>query len=417
LAVAGAVLGSLALHGAVLLALRWIGTLPDVGFELELPSQVELGVMDGASLPAAALPPPSDVAPPPPGPPTPAVTPSEPGPTPKPPTPPKPKPKKKPKPVESADAGTTQTQDAGATGSDKPATPLLAAYAPKGAQLALRVDLDRVRDSPLADDTRSLLQAIPDFQMILDGSGVDPLADLSRLFLASPNLQRESLVMAGKYVGDEDVPRRAADKLAASRGKTVKWRKQGGIAVAPWENVDTTPRVLALLAPSLFAITRSEDLPRILGVARALAARAAKEKREHATPEEIDPAQALLAMGDNEVVAFSVENAKSFARGKTEHVPDRVEISIRLLDQQIEVHTLGVFADSAEAGSALDFWTETQRRYARHPLVALVGMAVPLRETTLATNGERLEAVTHFSLEDAKRILQFVRDAISRPRQ
>ena len=137
--------------------------------------------------------------------------------------------------------------------------------------------MGRVRESELAPEVRSLFGAIVDFRHDLEGSGLDPLNDLERLYIATPDLRRENLVIAGQYVGDSQLPERAVESLAAARGQTASFRREGSIRVAPWHNLDETPRVLALIAPQQFAITRSEDLPRVLQVARALSARRARE--------------------------------------------------------------------------------------------------------------------------------------------
>jgi hypothetical protein len=406
---------SLLAHGVVYTALRWAGTLPDVGIEITFPAELEFGVAEGAALPSGALgvDAPTDAPSAPTAAPEPSSKPDEvsaPEPLPK----PKPKPKK-PKP-KAADAGVDDTlthpTDGGTpSGAEGSRDPQLAAYAPPGAQLALRLDMDRVRSSPLAPDAARLLAAIPDVGMILDGSGVDPIHDLSRLFIASPNLKRASFVLAGRYVGGDDVPQRAAEQLASAQGKTVKWSRRGGIRVAPWENRDETPRVLALLAPSLFAITRPDDLPRIVSVARALAKRDARKPNDTEDP---DAANALLAMEDHEVVAFSVENAKSFARGNAEQVPERLSISV-LLDeaQAIRVVSIGVYEDDSSAAAAHAFWEKARAQFARHPLVALVGMSAPLRDMTIAVDGPRLVARTTLSLEQAQKILAFATDMLT----
>jgi outer membrane biosynthesis protein TonB len=117
---------SLLLHGAVVALLLWVPPLPALDFELELPVEVEFGVAQ----PAAPEPPAE----------TTAITPESPADVPseseapgaKPPelgdTPVEPEPKP-PRPKPPA----------------VPAGPLLAAYAPKGTQLNLRVDLELVR--------------------------------------------------------------------------------------------------------------------------------------------------------------------------------------------------------------------------------------------------------------------------------
>src|SRR5689334_13977950 len=148
------VIGSLALHAALVALLSWAPALPDVDFDLVLPSEVEFGVPEPE--PAAVEAP--VVAPAPPEPQAPDEPPA--------PEEPKPKPKPKPKPA-AADAGTADaaTPDAATATeketpepqapSDKPA--LLSAFAPKGSQISVRMDVALVRASPLSEDVRLLL--------------------------------------------------------------------------------------------------------------------------------------------------------------------------------------------------------------------------------------------------------------------
>ncbi|HEX7476338.1 MAG TPA: hypothetical protein VF331_00890 [Polyangiales bacterium] len=431
------VCGSLLLHSLGYLTMRWAGALPDVGFQFELPTQVEFGLADATPLPPAGLPlsaaPPAaasadaqniDVA------------------LPEAPAAPKPKKKKRPAattpdagaPSEaSADAGpdahvpqpadaavpatvvATNTAADGGAGTAQAAqdagTPALTAYAPAGAQLALRIDMERVRASELAPDVRDMLDAIPDFDAILGGSGVQPVDDLVRLFVASPNLERSSLVMAGSYRGGESVARRAVATLARAHDKPARWRKLHGIAVAPWQNADPTERVLALIGPSLFAITRPDDLPRIIAVAHALAVR---DRKKHEPADANAAAEALLAMDDNEAVAFSVENAKSFVRGQVDQVPERVRISIRFqTDGSIEVASSGAYESQPLAENARVFWQDVRDRFARHPLVALIGMSGALHDTTIQARDAELHARTSLSVDQVRTLLGFLRGALA----
>src|ERR1700759_464928 len=229
---------SLLAHGAGLIWIRALGTLPSLELEFVKPNEVAFGVTEApqpeppAAEPAQPLA--SDAKP------QPAQPEASAAPLPKKPTP------RPPPPAPSVAA------ESGAVGH----------FAPEGAQLALRMDLERVHESPLADDVTGLLQDIPDVRALLDGSGVDPVHDLTRLFLASPDLRREHVVMAGRYRGDESVPRAAVESLARASGHPAEWRKVKGIRVAPWLNRDDTPRVVALIGPRLFAITREQELPR-----------------------------------------------------------------------------------------------------------------------------------------------------------
>jgi hypothetical protein len=276
------------------------------------------------------------------------------------------------------------------------------------------LDMREVRKSIYAEVVREVLAAIPDFRLLLEGSGVDPVADVSRLFLASPNLQRSKLVMAGEHEGGASAARLAVERLALARGKPAPWQKRSGIAVAPWENLDSTPRVIALIGPSQFAITRSEDLPRVLSIARDLAKRRRSDARDRS--DDAHDAEALLAMNAGELLAFSVENAKAFVRGKTRGVPERASLSIAIQsDDAVLVRAEGVYASHEEAANAHAFWDDLRHRYAKHPLVALSGMSTPLREAALEVIGERVLVTLQLSPEHVRFILQFVRDSLTPP--
>jgi hypothetical protein len=289
---------------------------------------------------------------------------------------------------------------------------VMSTFAPRGAQVALRLDLDRLRASSLANEAGELLANLRDVRLLLDGSGVDPLRDLTHLFLASPDLRREHVVMAGRYHGDESVPRTAVDSLAQERGEVASWRDLRGIRVAPWFNRDATARVLALIGPSLFAITREEDLGRVLAVARTLA------KRSQRTAAQDDPVQALLNLEKQELMAISVENARTFIQGASaQQIGDRIEISVKQSgNDRFELHLTADYAGANDAKTAETFWQRVKERYANHPLTALIGMADVLRDASLTAHDSSLVGTLSVSSAQARLILRFARDALGTPK-
>jgi hypothetical protein len=384
---------SLVLHALGVLLLRGITVLPDVGLELALPNEMQFGVIDGASQPSE---PPAPASPPPPA----AAPPVADLPTPT---------EHAARPIKRTAARPVQPEPEPAPA---PSAGALTSFAPKGAQLALRLDLDRVRGTALSADTAALLATLPDVRLLLEGSGVNPLRDLSRLFLASPDLQRSHVVMAGRYVGDESLPRSAVEKLAHMRGLPASWRQLRGIPVAPWHNADATARVLALVGPHLFAITREEDLKRVLSVARVMA------RRKHAAESsDANAAQALVSMADHELLGVSIENARSFVRGPhADQAPERFEMSVlQSQPDSIEVDSRAEFSNAEQAEAARRFWNDVRERYASHALVALVGLSGVLRDTRLAVHGTQLEAHSSLPISRARLLLGFARDALDRP--
>lgn len=378
---------SLTLHALGYLAVHDYMRLPELDFEFQRPSEAEFGVVEEprAAEPIAEAP----KAPPPPAPPSAEeATPA----------PPKPKPKPKPAPPPEPPLPAAFAAAGGA-----------AKFAPKGSQLALRLDLDRIRDHPLADDAGALLSAIPDVRALLDGSGVDPLRDLSRLFLASPDLRREHVVMAGKYAGDESVPRSAVARLAEHKGLSAAWRSRKGIATAPWHNADETQRMVALLGPGLFAITRPDDLARVLAVARAARAQATNA----------DAGEALVQMGERELFNIAVENARSFVRGaRAQLAPDQLMVSVREQaenPQELALSSSAHYPAADQAERALQYWEQLRAQYASHPLVALMSLDRLLRDLELSREGTELKATLSVPLRQARLLLRFIRDSVRGP--
>jgi hypothetical protein len=404
------VLGSLLAHGLIYAVLNFEVSLPPIDFELQVPSHVEFGMTEPVSM--STPPAPADT-------PSPAPAAANEAATAQPaeaeaavaPAPPKPKPKRKKPP---ADAGVADEDHASPPSLPAPSDrPALAAFAPAGAQIALRVNMARVRDSELAADVRTLLEAVPDWRLILGGSGIDPLRDLERLYLASPDLQRSSVVIAGEYAGDDDLPQRAVANMAEARGVKATWRTaRGAIPTAPWPNEDDTARVVALIGPHQFAITRPEDLPRVLAVARALAKRRAEGAAADAP--EGEAGDALLGLEDGESLALSVEGAQAFARGNTKGIPERFDLSVRQADRgAFDVRITGHFADRAAAEQARRYWSAMRDRYASHFLVALVGLREPLVGAELEVDGDRLVVRGAVAATQARTLLGFLQGAVS----
>lgn len=282
---------------------------------------------------------------------------------------------------------------------------------PAGTQIAVRVDMERIRRSPIADDVRSVLAAIPDWKALLEGSGIDPVEQLERLLIATPNLQREKLVLAGRYLGGEQVVRAAVAQLAEARGQRASWRIEGGVQVAPWANADVTPRVLALLGPAHFAIARAEDLPRVLAIAGARV-----KRRGQAAPPAEHPADALLSMGPDEGLSLEVEGVAQFVRRGRRGVPERLRLAaIERAGTRVELRGELNYPDEASATDAAAYVEELRERYASNALIALLGLSGALDEAKI----ERLEQTVHVTVvlttEQTRLVLGYVRELFTPP--
>jgi hypothetical protein len=385
--------------------------LPELDIALQIPIDVELGMTEEVAVapipePAAAEEAPKEAAP-----------------------------SKKPKHEPASDAGADADSgdagdsgleggleagmgDAGPADGGGDAMPLVVSDAgpvgarlPPGAQIALRVDMARIRESAIAEDVRTLLAAIPDWKALLDGSGIDPLSQLERLLIMTPNLQREKVALAGRYVGGREVVDSAVRSLAEARGVTATWSTKRGIAIAPWANADSTPRVIALVGPAHFTISREEDLERVLSIA---AARAQKGRPKGAQQPPGSVADALLAMEDGEGLSLEVEGVEQFVRRARRGIPIRLRVSaVQRGETSLVLRGLLAYADQDAASDALDFWQQARDRYARNALVNLLGLGGVLQAAELGRDGADLRITLMLTVEQTRLILSYARELLA----
>lgn len=406
--------GSIAIHALLVVLVAWAPPLPEVDFELELPSEVDFGVPEAAELIEPPAPPEIPAAP---AAPEPAAAPKD-----------APAPKPKPKGPdagaaepdaavadagEAADAGKPQPVAAAKpekpdAGPPKPPThPTLAAFAPKGSQINIRLDVAQIRASPLSEDARLLLADAPDFRAVIDGSGIDAVRDLDRLYLASPDLRRANVVIAGQHTAQPELPQRAVTALATANGQPAPWKTRSGVKVAPWRNRDDTERVVALLSSEQFVIAPAKDLSRVLAVARALNG-----------DQPLDDAgkTALLALPEGVAAVLTVYDARRFARGNLRGVPTLLEVMARLQpDGSVAVSIRGELETEDSADEAVEYWSKMRERFAAHPLVALVGMRTPLVAATIKRQARDIRVEGTLSQQQARTLLGFARSTIAPP--
>jgi hypothetical protein len=370
----------------------------DFDFELTLPTEVEFGVTEGVELAVAATGPSQTagarIAPKPP------VADADPvildaG--------------VPPEPDADTDAGTDPDTDAGPdtdTASIPVATPALEGPSrlPPGAQLALRIDMKRVRESPLGPDVTRFLEGVPDWQLILDGSGIDPVSDLDRLLVATPNLERSKLVLAGRHRHDTAFARTSVARLAATKGRSVRWHKRFGVPTAQWHNRDRTPRTIALLSANHFSISRRQDLQRVLALAQARELRDAK--REGLVVAR--GPDALLSMGPEEALSLEVEGVHRFVVGSVKHVPARLRVAVSESGpNEATVRVLATYASATEAKAAADYWKKVATFYSQQLFLSLAGFGKTLRRLELEPDDERVSVTFKLNADQIRFILSY----------
>jgi hypothetical protein len=406
--IAGSV-GSLVVHGAVVALVYASGQTPDYGFEFTVPAELELGLTEAVEV---------EATPPPAPPPTPAPEPlagggAGPG---------------------AMDAGVAPSDGSigdGGVPSDAPrrrrrdaaldpdAGPLLAsgegdssspvAFLPAGGQIALRLDLDHVRASPVRADVERLLAAIPDWQALLGASGVEPVRDLSRVLVATPNLQRSSLVVAGRLSDDAPAPDVIVEQLIVAGGGTVDWQERDGVQTADWPNPDATPRRVAIVGDRHFVIARGEDLPRVLAIAAARA-----EAGRPGEPPRASAADALLALPDGAAITLEIEGARAYVRQSPCRVPTRLSARADEVEGMVRVSLHAVFDSEDESAEAASCFETLRARALSNPMVSFMGFGPPLGELEIVPEGVILDATTRLSYTHVRSALRYAQGMFRR---
>jgi hypothetical protein len=388
--------GSLAMHALAIALAMIVLEPPDTGFEFQAPTEIELGLVE-----ATAIEPPAPVAPPPVDPPTPATPDTQEGLGAQ-------RPRRDAGPP--ADAQRRRRRDAGydggleapGIGSGPPV-----AFLPAGAQIALRIDMDRIRSSPLGDDVRALLRVVPDWQALLGESGIDPVRDLSRVLVATPTLRRETIVVAGRLSPEAADPRSIAEALATSRGVAIEWRDEAGVPATAWPSPDPTEREVALVGERHFVIARPQDLPRVLAIAAA--------RRTRRGPIEESAADALLSMGEGEGLSVEVENVAAFTRRSPCPVAQRLRVGVVETADGADVRGEARFATADEATEARECLGQLAERASRNVIVALYGLDGPLERLDLAADGTTLRVETAVRTSELRVVMNLLRGLLERP--
>lgn len=275
---------------------------------------------------------------------------------------------------------------------------------PAGAQIALRLDMARVRASPLRDSVTRLLAEIPDWQMLLAGSDIQPVEQIDQLMVASATLQRGSWLIAGRLAGATDQILPITEKMASSRGQSALWKTAHGVRTAPWHDDEPAEHVVAVWDEKHFSITRPDDLPRLMAVAGALAN--ANEEDKKVTPTEL--AATLMEMSENEAIKIDVEGARRFARAPSHIVPRSLRLSVLEVEGGATLLARATFDSVSQAQQGKQYWEGLRDDYARKTIIRAMGYGRLLDGIAFEQEGDVITATSQISYREIQTILGFV---------
>jgi hypothetical protein len=269
-------------------------------------------------------------------------------------------------------------------------------YLAAGTKVLARIDVARIRRSPLALDISSAIRASPTWQS-LGGSagGADPVQDFDSILVGGDQLYTERRVAVLRHPHTEAEVRQRVLRIAIDRGQVAEWRTVDGFAVVSWPVPRSVPYSLVITAEHELVLAPDDELPRIVEVARDHAARRTR-------PDEvIEPS---LAMRGSEIATVVMDVPPP----RREGYPDpperlRVEIDEEAAGSRLAIHS--EFATDAQA-TAAHAWLDAQARYwSQQLIVRMSGMNRPIEEARFEREGTRLDVGTTLTVDELRRLL------------
>jgi len=336
-----------------------------------------------------------------------------------------------------ADAGPDPSADAGPdeAPADPDAPPPAASadlgpYAPGDARVIAILHADKLRKNPLRAGAEELLAALPDTEMILAGTGLNPFDDFDTIMVATADPADVSeTFLAGRSIHGAAALKKA---LAGPDGKRVRWIDAGERAIgmrarAPkWD-----PRLYVVAGPEWMVFGRPEQLgaladpPAPAGAAPSGDGGADDEFASDAgvsptgtapvppgwakrlgqirtvAGEEVDGPALVLSVAD-------VRGALRLPKSLRAPIPKQATLAVRLDAEGAIGWATIVFDDDAALQAFLVEWKGWRDAAARDQFSALLGVPALMDRVELTPEGARLHLRTRMKAQQVGSLLRLV---------
>jgi hypothetical protein len=270
-------------------------------------------------------------------------------------------------------------------------------FLPQGHKVLARLDLARVRRSPVAADVESALTATATWQALAGGSGIRPVQDLDAIVIAADGMYSDRRVAVLRYVGTEADVRERLLRMSVARSIPLAWSESEGFAVSTLPVAMPVPHAVVLTAPHEVVVCPTEDVARVAAVARDHALR-----RRGGSPDAILEPHLELAAGE---VMSAIVDEPTRARPGYPAPPTafRVHAMEDEASHRVFLYLHGEFATEAEAQAALDWALGSARQYAGELLVRGAGLNRPLEALTGTRTGTAIDLRTDLTSDEVRR--------------
>jgi hypothetical protein len=263
----------------------------------------------------------------------------------------------------------------------------------------IRVELSRVRDTPLEPEVRRLLEAIPQWRSVMQATGFDPIAEIDALVAASPGRGSREYVLLAKHRADEARVRTFAERVAEERGAPLEWAMRDGVAAAYWPGEDSVVQSVALPRPKWLVLGPSAEVSRMVAISQ--------NGGGQLVPEVAMP----WDQGDVTDGGAGLQATGRGIMGGEERLPFYpLRFDVRIENDaagNVTCRWAGYYEDAASAAAARDHWDGRRREYAGNPLLAVLGLRSAIEGATFGTTGDRIDFRLDLTLLQMSRLIRF----------
>jgi hypothetical protein len=293
------------------------------------------------------------------------------------------------------------TQQAEATTGSETVTPAPIGPPPSflvtPARVFVRVDVARIRASPIGPDISSAIRSTQTWQTYAGSSGIDPIDSFDAIVIGADAVYAQRRTILLRHTETDAQVRDAILRMSVARGGAPSWSDVGGLPVAEPPQALPVPHSVVLSAEHEVVLTPSDDVSRVVTIAHDQAAR-------RTTPTQpIDPS---LAFDPNEIVVAHVDDPPARRPGWPEP-PQRYDVWVTEspATHDVELRFHGDFDTAEHCHASREALAQLASYYAGQMLVRAAGLNRPLEALELTEQGAGLDGHTTFTLEEVRRAL------------
>jgi hypothetical protein len=297
----------------------------------------------------------------------------------------------------SPEHGTTEATTSGSETTPARPTGPPPAFVASSARVYARINVARIRSSPVGPDISSAIRATQSWQTYAGSSGIDPIESFDAIVIGADAVYADRRTILLRHTRTDADVRDAVLRMSVARGGTPAWSEVSGLSVAVPPQELTVPHSLVLTAQHEVVVAPSDEVPAVATVALDQAARRA---------EPTDPVDPNLAFGPTEIVTVRVDEQPARREGWPEPpLRYRVEVNEDPATQDVIVDFHGDFDTAEHCHASREQLAQMASFYAGQMLVRAAGLNRPLEQLQLTENGTTLDGHTRFTQDEIRRAL------------